>query len=62
MVLFATQIIAEQKIASDKTAEKPSEILLAQVFKNGTNIQHYLVSEKYDGVRALWDSKALYTH
>ena len=29
--------------------------------KSGINVQHYLVSEKYDGVRALWDGKALYT-
>ena len=61
MMLFATQIIAEQNIASDKAAAKPSEILLAQVYKSGINVQHYLVSEKYDGVRALWDGKALHT-
>ena len=61
MMLFATQIIAEQNIASDKAAAKPSEILLAQVYKNGIDVSQYLVSEKYDGVRALWDGKALYT-
>ena len=61
MMLFATQIIAKQSTASDNTAAKPSEILLAQVYKSGINIQHYLVSEKYDGVRALWDGKALHT-
>ena len=61
MRLFATQIIAKQNIASDKTAAKPSEILLTQVYKSGINVRHYLVSEKYDGVRALWDGKALYT-
>ena len=61
MMLFATQIIAKQNIASDKTAAKPSEIFLAQVYKSGINVRHYLVSEKYDGVRALWDGKALYT-
>ena len=31
MLFFSTHIIAEQNIASDKTAAKPSEILLAQV-------------------------------
>ena len=61
MMLFATQIIAKQNIASDNTAAKPSEILLAQVFKIGINVRHYLVSEKHDGVRALWDGKALHT-
>ena len=60
MLFCLKHIIAEQNIASDKTAAKPSEILLAHVYKSGINVQHYLVSEKYDGVLALWDGKALH--
>ena len=33
------------------------DILLAQVYKSGIDVQQYLVSEKYDGVRAIWDGK-----
>ncbi len=32
-------------------------VLLAEVYQRGINIQEYLISEKYDGVRAVWDGK-----
>ena len=32
-------------------------VLLAEVYKHGINVQEYLISEKYDGVRAVWDGK-----
>jgi DNA ligase-1 len=35
-------------------------VQLAQVY-NKENIQHYLVSEKYDGIRAIWKNKQLRT-
>ncbi len=35
------------------------EILLAQLYKSGLDVTQYLVSEKYDGVRAVWDGKTL---
>jgi DNA ligase-1 len=35
------------------------EILLAQVYQSGLDVTQYLVSEKYDGVRAVWDGKQL---
>lgn len=35
------------------------ELLLAQLYRSGIEIQQYLVSEKYDGVRAIWDGKML---
>lgn len=38
---------------------KAPEILLAQVYESGTDVTQYLVSEKYDGVRAIWDGKQL---
>lgn len=37
------------------------EILLAQVYASGIDISQYLVSEKLDGVRAVWDGKTLTT-
>lgn len=35
------------------------EILLAQVYHHGIAIHDYLVSEKLDGIRAVWDGKQL---
>jgi DNA ligase-1 len=37
------------------------DILLAQIYQSGTNVQQFLVSEKLDGVRAIWDGKVLKT-
>jgi len=40
----------------------PPELLLAKTYAKGNkeiNIKHYFISEKYDGVRALWDGKQL---
>jgi DNA ligase 1 len=38
---------------------KVPEILLAEVYQSGLDVTQYLVSEKYDGVRAIWDGKQL---
>ncbi len=35
------------------------EILLAEVYTSGIDVTQYLMSEKYDGVRAIWDGKTL---
>jgi DNA ligase 1 len=37
------------------------DVLLAQIYQSGTNVTQFLVSEKYDGVRAIWDGKVLHT-
>jgi len=37
------------------------DVLLAQIYESGTNVQQFLVSEKFDGVRAIWDGKVLKT-
>lgn len=37
------------------------DVLLAQEYKTGVNLAQYLVSEKYDGVRAIWDGKTMLT-
>lgn len=51
-VLFAMQSIAK---------ENDTNVLLAQVYQRGIDIRQYLVSEKYDGVRAVWDGHSLHT-
>ncbi|HVO91661.1 MAG TPA: DNA ligase [Terriglobales bacterium] len=41
------------------SAATPPSLLLANVLGADVNPANYLVSEKYDGVRAIWDSKVL---
>jgi DNA ligase-1 len=41
------------------TAAEPTAILLAEVYRNQVDISRYLVSEKLDGVRAIWDGSVL---
>ena len=36
-------------------------VLLAQEYKAGIDVQKYLVSEKFDGVRAIWDGNTFHT-
>lgn len=50
--LFTTQSLAKQ---SD------NNVLLAQVYQRGIDVKQYLVSEKYDGVRAVWDGSIFHT-
>ena len=38
---------------------KSKGVLLAQDYKSGIDVSQYLISEKLDGVRALWDGKVL---
>jgi DNA ligase 1 len=40
------------------SAEAPA-ILLAEVYRNQVDVTQYLVSEKLDGVRAIWDGQTL---
>jgi 2-hydroxychromene-2-carboxylate isomerase len=44
--LFVTQSIAKQN---------NTYVLLAKIYKRGIDVREYLVSKKYDGVRAVWD-------
>lgn len=41
------------------SAAAPPEILLANIYREGIDPSKYLVSEKLDGVRAVWDGKQL---
>lgn len=40
-------------------AAEPPAILLAEVYRNQVDVSRYLVSEKLDGVRAIWDGSTL---
>ena len=40
-------------------AAAPPAILLAEVYRNQVDVSQYLVSEKLDGVRAIWDGETL---
>ena len=51
MMLLTTIVVAH--------ANQPSPILLANVLGEHIDPGAYLVSEKYDGVRAIWDGKTL---
>jgi DNA ligase 1 len=47
-------------LASPLAFAKTSQgVLLAQDYKSGIDVSLYLISEKLDGVRALWDGKTL---
>jgi DNA ligase 1 len=37
----------------------PPDILLANVYRDDIDVAQYLISEKLDGVRAIWDGKTL---
>ncbi|HJV93246.1 MAG TPA: DNA ligase, partial [Azonexus sp.] len=37
----------------------PPAILLAEIYRNQVDVTQYLVSEKLDGVRAIWDGQVL---
>ncbi len=37
------------------------DVLLAKIYNDDIDVTDYLVSEKYDGVRAIWDGKTLTT-
>lgn len=41
------------------TAAEPPVILLANVYREQIDVSRYLVSEKLDGVRAIWDGQVL---
>ncbi len=56
--LFSPVIFANE---TAKTQLKSPDILLAHIYQRGMDVSQYLVSEKLDGVRAIWDGKVLRT-
>lgn len=41
------------------TSAKAPDILLAHIYQQGLDVREYLVSEKLDGIRAIWDGEQL---
>lgn len=60
LVLSCAYLATYAQVANPVVPHSP-DILLAQVYSKGIPVQDYLVSEKYDGVRALWDGQQLVT-
>ena len=56
LALLALTALPAPALAADAPA-----LLLAQVYRPGLPLQDYWVSEKYDGVRAVWDGQRLLT-
>ena len=52
--LFVTQLFAIMAYS-----QEPPTLLLAQNYHQGIDVKKYLISEKFDGVRACWDGKQL---
>ncbi len=52
-------LILASLLAPFTSFAKSKGVLLAQDYKPGIDISQYLISEKLDGVRALWDGKSL---
>ena len=52
-------LIASVPFANVNAQQKLPEILLAHIYQQGIDVKQYLVSEKLDGVRAIWDGKQL---
>ncbi len=46
-------------ITTSLAGQSAPDVLLAQIYESGINVQQFLVSEKFDGVRAVWDGKQL---
>lgn len=62
MLRFLTTFLLVTFLAQANFAkENAPTILLAQVYKSGINVREYLVSEKLDGVRAIWDGEHFQT-
>lgn len=56
---LAGALLLATSIAFAAAAESSPPLLLAKVLGPGVDPADYLVSEKFDGVRALWDGKVL---
>ena len=57
-ILFACWTFSAITIAQERPSSQPA-IVLAEVYRQSIDPAHYLVSEKYDGARAIWDGREL---
>lgn len=56
LIALSTSFISLTTVAFAKETPKP-KLMLANIYHEGIDLSQYWVSEKYDGVRALWDGK-----
>ncbi|TAG45375.1 MAG: DNA ligase [Betaproteobacteria bacterium] len=59
LALFRTLVASAALSLSTLVVAAPPPIMLANVLRPDIDVTQYLVSEKYDGVRAIWDGKVL---
>lgn len=57
--IVLTLCVCAQTITSFAFSQPASSLLLAKNYQQGVDVKKYLVSEKYDGVRAFWNGKEL---
>ena len=57
--LLALWIGLTLNVPFSANADEEPAILLANVYRNQVDVTQYLVSEKLDGVRAVWDGRSL---
>ena len=57
--LLALWIGLTLNVPFSANADEEPAILLAKVYRNQVDVTQYLVSEKLDGVRAVWDGRRL---
>ena len=57
LLLMVVSLLATMPYAAESTS--PPAIVLAEIYRQGIDVSQYLVSEKYDGVRAIWDGSVL---
>lgn len=61
IALIASCCMQEPAFALDDNASRRAPVMLANVYHADIDLHAYWVSEKYDGIRAYWDGKTLWT-
>jgi DNA ligase 1 len=59
LVACSLVLLVVDRVVYAQAASSPPPMLLANVFSEDIDVTQYLVSEKYDGVRAQWDGRVL---
>jgi DNA ligase 1 len=59
--LLLIALLFAQLFSTQVHSQESPQLLLAQNYQQGVDVKQYLISEKYDGVRAFWDGEQLIT-
>lgn len=57
--VFFTSVMVSLTATAEAARDSPPAIVLAEVYRKSIDPSKYLVSEKYDGVRAIWSGHDL---